>query len=93
MNAPTGLGATLLVWNGVGSTEGGHILLQAWSREVSLLQEGEGPSLLLLASLKEKSGLAKQTSCQGSMEARKEMGPINSHLSLQIGVQVGRWKN
>lgn len=28
-----------------------------------------------------------------SVESKVEMGAINSHLSLQIGVQVGRWKN
>lgn len=33
------------------------------------------------------------TSCQCPAEAREEMGPINPHLPLQIGVQVGRWKD
>lgn len=37
--------------------------------------------------------LWKPASCPSSGKAREETGPINPHLLLQIGVQVGRWKN
>ena len=61
-------------------------------RKVSWLQLGGGPSAVASQPAAEANP-REQKSCQASVEAGEEMGPINSHLSLQIGVQVGRGKN
>ena len=76
------------------AAEAGRLLPGAGTGRSAGARRNEGPASAASGQpVEEGRPRRKRTSCQGSTAAWEEMGPINPHLPLQIGVQAERWKN